>query len=98
MMRREFITLLSTAAAAWPLAARAQQGERMRRIGVFMPGVADDADYQARNAAFLQRLAELNCWGAGNTERYGAYADELVHWRRTSSWPLALQPFLRCSR
>jgi putative ABC transport system substrate-binding protein len=57
MKRREFITLLGGAAAAWPLAARAQQ-ERMRRIGVFMPGVADDPEYEVRIAAFLQGLGE----------------------------------------
>ena len=57
--RRKFLATLGGAAAAWPLAARAQQGERVRRIGVFMPGTADDSEYQAGNGAFLQALGEL---------------------------------------
>jgi hypothetical protein len=67
LQRREFITLLS-GAVAWPLAASAQQRERTRRIAVFMPGVADDAEFQARNAAFLQGIGELG-WTVGRNPR-----------------------------
>jgi len=59
MRRREFMTLLGGAAAAWPLAARAQQPERMRRIGVLTPLAADDPESMARIGAFLQGLGEL---------------------------------------
>jgi putative ABC transport system substrate-binding protein len=87
--RRKFITLLGGAAAGWPLAAHAQQGERLRRIGVFMPGVADDAEFQARNAAFLQEFGELGWtvgrnvridyrWGAGDPDRIRTFAAEIV--------------------
>jgi putative ABC transport system substrate-binding protein len=54
--RREFITLLG-GAAAWPLGGRAQQGERMRRIGVLMAFAEDDPEAKARLAAFRQGLA-----------------------------------------
>src|SRR5262245_42748182 len=64
LKRREFITLLGSAVAAWPLAARAQQREKLRRIGVLMPLAADDAIAQARNAAFLQGLQQLG-WTVG---------------------------------
>ena len=88
LRRRQFITLLG-GAAAWPLAARAQQGERVRSIGVFMPGTADDPGYQARNAAFVQALGELGWivgrnlridyrWGAGEVERYRAIGADLI--------------------
>jgi putative tryptophan/tyrosine transport system substrate-binding protein len=63
MQRREFITLLG-GAAGWPLAARAQQAERMRRIGILLPAAADDAVFQARVGAFLQGLALLG-WSIG---------------------------------
>src|SRR5262245_30317607 len=86
--RREFITLLG-GAATWPLAGRAQQGERMRRVGMLMNFTADDALSQARLTAFVQGLQELGWtagrnlqidyrWGAGNVERYRTFAAELV--------------------
>jgi putative ABC transport system substrate-binding protein len=68
MRRREFITLLGGAAAAWPLAANAQQGERVRRIGVLLPANADDPEFQARIGAFLQALALLG-WTIGRNVR-----------------------------
>jgi len=86
--RRAFISLLG-GAAAWPLAAQAQQGERMRRIGVLMPNAADDPEYQARMTAFLQGLAQLGWidgrnvridtrWGVADADRIRKYAAELV--------------------
>jgi putative ABC transport system substrate-binding protein len=86
--RREFITLLGGVAAAWPLAARAQQSERMRRIGVLMGG-ADDREGQARVTALKQGLQELGWTAGGNIQietRFGgadagrirAHAAELV--------------------
>jgi putative ABC transport system substrate-binding protein len=90
MKRREFITLLGSAAAAWPLAARAQQGERMRRIGWLAGGAAaDDPEWQARIAAFLQVLQQLGWtdgrnvridyrWGLGSADNIRKYAAELA--------------------
>ena len=85
MKRRAFLTLLGSATAAWPLAARAQQGERMRRIGVLMNLAADDPEAQARLAAFHQGLQEAGWavgrnlridyrWGAGDADRFRRYA------------------------
>src|SRR5262245_15297757 len=71
MRRREFITLLGGAAAAWPLAARAQQVERTRRIGVLTYIPADDAEGQARLAAFTQALSQLG-WSEGRNLRIDA--------------------------
>src|SRR5438093_7269394 len=62
--RREFITLLGGAAAAWPLAARAEQNDGMRRIGMLLPATADDAEFQARVGAFLQGLQQSG-WSIG---------------------------------
>jgi putative ABC transport system substrate-binding protein len=67
MRRREFITLLG-GAASWPMAARAQQPERIRRIGVLLPAAADDVEAQARIGAFLQELALLG-WNVGQNVR-----------------------------
>ena len=68
MNRREFITLLGGAAVGWPLTARAQQGERMRRIGVLNTFVPDDQEGHARVAAFLQALQPLG-WIIGRNVR-----------------------------
>jgi putative ABC transport system substrate-binding protein len=89
MQRREFLALLGGAAVACPLAARAQVSERMRRIGVLMPSSADDAEYQARLAAFLHGLQQLGWsdgrnvridtrWGAGDANLSRKYAAELI--------------------
>jgi putative ABC transport system substrate-binding protein len=88
MRRRDFITLLGGAAAAWPLAGRAQQPDRMRRIGVLMNVAADDPEAPARVGAFSQGLAELGWtigrnvridyrWYAGNADAARKYAAEL---------------------
>ena len=112
MRRREFITLLGGAAAAWPLAARAQQPERMRRIGVLTNLVADDPEAQARVGAFLQGLQELGWavgrnmrieyrWGAGDADRTRGYAAELVALAPDvilTSGASALAPLLQATR
>jgi putative tryptophan/tyrosine transport system substrate-binding protein len=88
LRRRQFITLLG-GAAAWPVAAHAQQGERMRRIGVLMNTSADDPEGQARIAAFHQGLQEWGWtlgrnaqidvrWGAVDADNSRRYAAELV--------------------
>ena len=88
MRRRDFVTLLG-GAAAWPLTARAQQPERMRRIGVLMNLASDDAEGQARLATFHQGLQQLGWtvgrnvqidyrWAAGDTGRFHRYAEELL--------------------
>jgi putative tryptophan/tyrosine transport system substrate-binding protein len=89
MRRRVFITLLSGVATAWPLMARAQQPERTRHIGVLLPGTSDDAEYQARHAAFLQGLQQLGWsegrnvridirWAAGDANLIRKYVAELI--------------------
>jgi putative tryptophan/tyrosine transport system substrate-binding protein len=64
MRRRDFITLLGGTAAAWPLVASAQQGERMRRIGILLPATADDGEYQSWMRTFLQGLGQSG-WTVG---------------------------------
>ena len=89
MKRRAFITLLGGAAAAWPLAARAQQGERMRRIGVLMGLAEGDPEGRSRIVAFRKTLQDLGWtegrnvqtdyyWAAGDVDRTHALARKLV--------------------
>ena len=109
--RREFITLLG-GATVWPLAARAQQRERMRRIGVLTPFPADDAEGHARLTAFAQALQQSGWtvgqnlridyrWGPGNAETMRKYATELVALGPDvilASTTAALAPLLEASR
>jgi putative ABC transport system substrate-binding protein len=89
MRRREFITLVGGAAATWPIAARAQQSDRVRRIGVFMNLAADDPESSIEMAAFIDELQQRGWtlggnlqieyrWGAGDSKLYPRYAAELV--------------------
>jgi putative ABC transport system substrate-binding protein len=89
MNRREFITLLGGAAAAWPISARAQQTDQVRRIGVIISLAATDPESQERKTAFEQALQELGWidgrnvrieyrWGAGDASNVRKYAAELI--------------------
>jgi putative ABC transport system substrate-binding protein len=89
MRRRDFIKVIAVSAAAWPLTARAQQSERLRRIGVLMDQAATDPVSQARNAAFLQGLRELGWmigrnveieyrWAPGDVDNSRRNAEDLV--------------------
>ena len=89
MQRRQFITFIGGAVAAWPLAARAQQSSKMKHLGVLMNETADNPEAQNRFAAFLQGLQEAGWavgrnlridirWGAGDVDRLRRYAAELV--------------------
>jgi putative tryptophan/tyrosine transport system substrate-binding protein len=87
--RRELIVTFGGAVAAWPLPARAQQGDRMRRIGVLMPGDKDDPRAKPLVSALIQALADLGWtdgrnvrmdlrWGGADNNRIRALAQELV--------------------
>ena len=111
MQRREFITLVD-GAAAWPVAVHAQQGERMRRVGVLVPAVADDAVFQARLAAFHQGLALLGWiigrnmridthWATANAAEIRKHAPELAALAPDvilAAGSSAVGPFLQATR
>ena len=112
MRRREFITAIAGSAAAWPLAAHAQQPKQMQRIGVLMNRAADDPDGQARLAAFKQNLQRLGWtdgsnvridtrWGEDDVERERRYAAELLALAPDvilASGTLSVAPLQRISR
>ena len=103
MRRREFITLLGGAAATWPLAARAQQPERMRRIGVLLAAYSQaDPAGQARIDAFRKGLQGLGWiddrnirydyrWGDGNANREKPWRPSWRNRRLTRSWLRAIR-------
>jgi len=93
MQRREFITLLGGTVMAWPLAAHAQQAERVRRIGVLMPFTANDPEAQARNVVFEQSLRELG-WTVGRDLQidYRSPGGDAASIRRDAAELVALAP------
>src|ERR1700757_950172 len=112
MRRREFITLLGGTVGAWPLAAGAQQRERVRRVGVLMGMTADDPESQVRLAAFAQGLQQLGWsvgqnlqidyrWGGGNAELMRKNATELIALAPDiilAHFSTALTPLLQATR
>ena len=94
MNRREFITLFGGTAAAWPLAARTQQGERVRRIGVLMTLAADDPEGQARVAAFRQGLQQLGWTGGHDVQIETRWATSNIEARKHAAELVALAPDL----
>jgi putative ABC transport system substrate-binding protein len=106
--RREFISLIG-GAAAWPRAARAQQAERMRRIGMLLPATADDAQYQAWVGAFVQGLAQSGWsidrnvsidtrWATAKPDAIRRHAAELVALTPDVILAPAPPPWGRCCR
>jgi hypothetical protein len=96
MTRRRFIALPAGAAAAWSLAARAQQGERMRRIGVLLPAAPDDAEVQSGVGAFLQGLAQLGWSPRRRGDRVRRTRDGGSH--ETSAPPISASSSERLAR
>ena len=109
MKRRDFITLLGSAAAAWPLAARAQQGERIRRIGVLQAISESDPEAHLRKAAFVGGLQKLGWtegthvtidyrWAGADADRIRLYATEITGMRPDVIWTSGALPLLPLKR
>jgi ABC-type uncharacterized transport system substrate-binding protein len=109
MKRREFISLLGGAAATWPLAARAEQGGRMRRIGVLQAVGESDPEAQLRRRAFVGNLQKLGWteganvtidyrWAGGDADRIRLYATELTGMRPDVIWTSGALPLLPLKR
>ena len=107
MKRREFITLFGGAAATWPLAAGAQQRDRMRRIAVLLPATADDTQYQTWFWAFLQGLQQSGLiigrnvqidtrWATANADAVRRNAAELAALPPDVILAMALLPWGTC--
>ena len=93
MRRRDFITLLGGTAATWPLVTRAQQGERIRRIGILFPAAATDVQFQTWLGAFLQGLALLGWTIGGNVRIETQWAtSNSAEFRRNAAELVALAP------
>ena len=109
MKRRDFITLLGSAAAAWPLAARAQQGERIRRIGVLQAISESDPEAHLRKAAFVGGLQKLGWtegthvtidyrWAGADADRIRLYATEIAGMHPDVIWTSGALPLLPLKR
>jgi putative tryptophan/tyrosine transport system substrate-binding protein len=109
MRRREFIKLVAGAAAAWPLVARAQQPERMRRIGVLLAASESDPESQRRKAAFVDGLQKFGWkdgtnilidyrWAGDDADRIRLYATELTGMRPDVIWTSGALPLLPLKR